>query len=265
MNRDEIALERKTTSEEPRDRGDKMWSGAWRVARIEVGQTWPSYLIAALATTLIGLLCMNSLWLGLESYGSNVEGIPATLVTDWLFLFVLANLGINWTSLRWMYVHRDPFTGWLSFLRTLPISPRDLVLGRLTVMLAATAVMSFAFFLPTYALFPALRAEIPPLQLFWFALFWIGYALFWGGFLLYLELGVKGRAVLAVCLVWAALIVSLIMLVQVSGIALVEGSLGLVRARGPLAAVLALAVGAGGLFLWCRLLEWRLRTRELAS
>lgn len=263
MNQNEIAPRRRAVTGERRERADGAWSGARRLARLELYETWPSYLIALLVALFIGLVAVSLLWAGQDEAGDG--GLPATLLMDGMFLFLLANLGVNWTSSRWTYVHRDPFTLRVSFLRTLPISVRDLILGRLTVVLATTAVASLAFFVPSYALFPGLRAEIPPAQYLWFALFWIGYALFSGSILLFLEMGVRGRATLAVLLVWSVLLVSILVLAQALNIPLARGSLELVVAYGPLVAVPVMAAGGGWLLLWCWLLERRLRTRELAS
>ncbi len=264
MNRDRIVLERRTVSGGQAGRENGTWSNVRWISSIELRQTWPSYLISALLTPLIGLLAMTLFWSGLESV-SNVDGVPAEFLSDFFFLLVLVNLSINWTSLRWFYVYRDPFTSWLTFLKTLPVSTRELVLGRLAIMLATTAVTAPLFFLPTYALFPALRAEISPTQYLWFALLWVGYALFSGGVLLYLEMGVGGRATFIILIAWSTLLVSTAVLAAVLGVSLTVGSLGLVRDHGPLVVIPAFAVGGGGLFLWCRLLERRLKAREFPA
>lgn len=263
MNRDEMTLERPTTGGRAVQRG-RSWRNVLWIVHIELARTWPSYLVAALLTPFIGLLCLSLLWSSLESI-SNIEGVPARFMADWIFLLMMVNLGINWTSPRWTYVHRDPFTTWLSFLKTLPVSNRGLILGRMAVMLAATVVMTLVFFLPTYVLFPALRNELPPLQYLWFVLFWIGYVLFSGGALLYLELGVRGKATLVILFVWSLLLTSAAVVATVLGVPLVNGSVGLVESYGPLPAVAALAVGGGGFLMWCRLLERRLERRELPS
>ncbi len=263
MNREETALEREHVTTAPaRQEGSPRKVRVRRLARVELGRTWPSYLVSVLVTFFLGLVSLNTVWMSLEGF-TNTPGIPASFWADFCFLLFLANLGINWTSLRWMYVHRDPFTGWLAFLRTMPVSARELVASRALIMLSVAVVMSFVFFLPAYAFFGVLRAEIPPLRYLWFALFWFGYALLSGGALLFLEWGLKGKSVLAIQALWVTLLVCAMVLAAVLDVPLVDGSLNLVGAHGPLPALAALAVGGGGLYLWCRLLERRLRTREM--
>lgn len=263
MSRDETALERRTVIGKRARRVDGMWSGAWRLAKLEVGYTWTSYLTSSLFALLVGLFSSSPLWAVPDGSGARV--IPALLLVDLVFLSALTNLGINWTSARWLYVHTDPFTLRLSFLKTLPIPVRGLILSRLVVVLVTTALTSLLFFAPSYALFPPLRVEVPPAQYLWFALFWIGYVLFSAGLLLFLELGAKGVTALVACLVWATLLLTVVVVTRLLGVPLVEESLELVGTYGPLAAIPALVAGGGGLLLWCRLTEKRLDKRELAS
>ena len=261
MSLDNTASERRTVIEEQRGRTDRTRSGAEHLARLELSQTWPSYLSATLVALFVGLLAMALLQADpQDGYGNG----PVGSLLDVIFLFLLANLGINWTSFNWTFVHTDPFTPRLSFLRTLPIPVRDLILSRLMIALTTTTVTSLAFFVPSYALFSSLRMEIPPVQFLWFALFWIGYVLFSAGLLLFLEGAVKGAWALVVCLVWATLLFSLVVLAQMAGVPLVGGSLSLVQNYGPLVAIPALVIGGVGLLLWCRLLWHRTRTRELS-
>ena len=246
MNRGEISPERRTVVGRQTDRADRTRSGAGLLARLELRQTWPSYLTGVLVALLVGLFTLSLLWAG-RGQSSGANGV-INLSMDFFFVSMLTNLGINWTSSRWMFVHTDPFT-------TLPISVRALILGRLVLVLATAAIASLAFFAPSYALFSPLRADIPPAQFFWFALFWVGYVLFSAGGLLFLEMGVKGVSALVACLIWAMLLLAIVVFAQVAGGALVTGSLGLVETNGPLVAIPVLAAGGAGLSLWCRLLE----------
>lgn len=229
--------------------------------REELSRKLLSYAATALAAPILGLVIIpaaSSLFTSLP--GSARSG---GFFVDFYFLAVVALLSVNWLSHSYMYIHRDPFSGWLAFLRSLPVSPREVVLARSLVMLTATLIMTALFFTPVFVVSRVwLAGEFAVVQFLWFALLWLGYALFAGGINLYLELGLRGKAVLALQFVW------LVVLVAVAGLAggnLVLTTFELSGSYGPLPAVLALLAGGVLFAILAKATEHRLVRREFAA
>lgn len=183
-------------------------------------------------------------------------------LVDFFFLAIIAVLSINVFSRSYMLIHRDPFYGWLVFLRSLPVSPKETILARSLIMLPATLVMTTLFFAPITALSWTLDYQFDAGQYLWLSLVWLGYALFAGGMNLYLELGVKGKLVLILQFVWFASIVAAVWLMNGN---LVFSTFELAGDYGPLAAGLALLVGGVFFDLLAKATEQRVAKREFVT
>ena len=187
-------------------------------------------------------------------------------VVDVLFLMFLGNLAVNWTSSGYFFVGRDSFQKRLSFLRSLPISVRHLVTMRLLVMVFTLAVMAPLLFLPAYFLYAPVREAFGPVGYLWFAVVWACYGFVSGCANAYLDLGFRSRAMFSVQLVWVlTLLVIIVVANLITREGIVVGSARLVFSYGPLPAVLALVLALGGACLWFRLLERRLKRKDLVS
>ena len=220
----------------------------------EIKRTWRSYLTSGMFNVLFGLIVVSQAFLVWEGVGpeqANVEG-SAFVIADIVFVFLLANLTANWTSPRYLDRGKDQFSEYLEFLRTLPVLPGEAVAARALVLLAASAVMSLAFFAPLYVFAgDSIWSTLGLGHYLSFISVWVAYGLISGGGLLYLELGVRGAAfrfwfmmVSPVVLLAAVLLCNYVLDVR-----LVAGSLALTDEHGALAAVVALAVGISGFAL----------------
>lgn len=221
----------------------------------DLKRTWPSYLSSGLLNFLLGLVAVSftfTVWEATNPGARAGANSMNFIVADLFFVLILANLSTNWTSTRYLVIRRDPFSEYVEFLRTLPITPTEAVVGRAAVMLISTVTMGCVFFLPFYAMTGGdLRGSLGVSAYLGFAVMWIAYGIFSGGIMLYLELGLQGGGLRFWCLiVWAVFLVGAMHLCNfVLDMHLVAGSLALVERYGVLPALIALAAGLAGFAL----------------
>ncbi len=236
--------------------------GVRRLAAQELRRTWRSYAATAVGNLLFGLLGGYFVWAVAVSEASPGSGGPF-LAADLFLLLIVANLSLNWISRNYAAVWEDPFSGWLHFLRTLPVPAREIVLARALIMVGATVVMAVVFFLPAYLLNGGLREAVPAEEYLWFAVVWGGYALLLGGMNLYLELGVPGKTLFGAQLAALVLLVAVALLAnEVLSTSLAQSTLGLAADHGPLAAAAAVAAGLGSMWLGQQAAASRLQNRR---
>lgn len=182
-------------------------------------------------------------------------------IMDILFLMVISLLSINFISNSYTFVYRNPFHNWLLFQRSLPVSPKEVVLARSLVMLPATVVMTALFFTPLTILARVLDYKFDAGQYLWFVVLWLGYALFSGGINLYMELGLNGKVIFALQFLWLGTLVAVAWLL---GGDLVFTTFELAGSYGPLAAGVSLLAGGLLFFLLAKVAEHRVGKREMS-
>lgn len=233
---------------------------AWWLAKWEIRRSKLSLLATALFTLVLGLVFVGPV------IDATLRGkLFSAFVVDFVFLALFANLAINWTSTGYFFVGQDAFSKRLSFLRSLPVSARDIVSGRALIMVLTLLVMSPIAFLPPYLLSGAVREELGPVGYPCFAILWAMYGIVSGCLNAYLELGGRARTMLLTHGAWVLVLVLFVALATASGTHLVAGSAQFARTHGPVAAMVALAVGSAALLSWSRLMERRLRRRDLSA
>jgi hypothetical protein len=239
---------------------------AFRLAREEMGRSWPSYVVGTSIVLFLGLTAAVSLSVGVSEFEAMVlryrelEELYRAFFTDFLFLLVLAVLGAN-TILRY-YTHRwrDTSSSRLTFLSGLPISAGALVGSRVLSMLFMLVFGSLAFFLPVY-FFSELRDDLGVGTYLAFCGLWVGYGLLWAGLWLLLEVGVSDRAYAAVFYTFAiVLMVAVIALDWEAGLSLVERSAQLAQSGfGVLSSILSILAGGAAFVLLARVAVRRIR------
>lgn len=251
----------------------KSWREAFWLARNDIRRTWISYPATGLVVLCAGLFYTVLFPGWFSRFGlfgereGNFTGFVNDFVLDMGFLMVIPILVIN-AILNRDYSARfaaDNMSGRIAFLRSLPITTRELVTSRILTMLITLPVAAPLFFLPPYLLSPALGERLTPAQYLWFAAIWISYALLVGGGYMYVWLGVSGSTDRRITLGLMFLIPIFVGLLNGFGIHVVEVTISLAQAHGPLAATTALAIGSAGLILWGRAAERRLGNRDLAT
>lgn len=218
-----------------------------------------SYVATGIFAALFGLFMIVPFSSAVIPLSENARS--GGFVTDLFFLAIVSILSINVFSLSYMFIHRDPFHDWLLFQRSLPVSPKEIVLARSLVMLPATVVMSALFFAPLTILAWALDYKFDAGQYLWFVLVWLGYALFSGGINLYMELGLKGKFVFVLQLLWFGALFAIAWLLNGD---LVFTTFKLAGSYGPLPAGFSLLVGGLLFALLAKATERRIGKREMS-
>lgn len=227
------------------------------LVREEFSRKWFSYFLTAMFAVLLGLVAVSSF---ASAVAPLEEGARSGgWAVDLIFLAILSILSINVISGSYFKIHRDPFRGWLVFLRSLPVSPREMILARSLIMLPATAVLTSLFFAPIIVASLFLEPRFDAAQYLWFALIWLGYALAAGGINLFIELGVSGKFAFVFQFVWLA---PLIAVVWLFGGNLVYSTFVLAGGYGPLFAGASLLVGGIFFALFAKATERRVAKRE---
>lgn len=235
--------------------------GVRRIAAQELRRTWRSYAATAAVNLLIGLVGGYFVWAVATSAAAPGSGGP--FLTDLFLLLLVANLSLNWVSRNYLAPWEDPFSGWVGFLRTLPVPAREVVRARALIMTGTTAVMVVVFFLPVYLLNGGLREAVPAAEYLWFAVVWGGYTLVLGGMNLYLELGVHGKTLFGAQLVALVALVAVALLAnEVLSTSIAQGVLDLAADYGPLPAAGAVATGLASMWLGQRATARRLQNRR---
>lgn len=243
-------------------------SGAWKntrtLAAAEMRRAWPSYLTTALVTVATGLVDIPFITEAFPNRGYE-PGLGVLWMGDVYLLGLGGSLAYNWAASGYRHLWRDPFVDRISFLRGLPISPRELVSGRMLTMVLCLLVFTPLFSLPAFFSMNFSSQPFEPVAYLWFVPIWAGYGLFSGGLMLYLELGFRGRTAYALSWLWLlALVLALVVADFVLGTSLLLGTADLARAYGPLPAAASLLAGGAAFVLLGSAAARRLRTRELA-
>ncbi|MGH3089336.1 MAG: ABC-2 transporter permease [Rubrobacteraceae bacterium] len=227
------------------------------LAREEFSRKSFSYAVTAISAVFFGLVVVpafSSAVIPLEESARSVGWL-----VDFVFLAIVSILSINVISRSYFSLYHDPFRGWLAFLRSLPVSPKEMILARSLIMLPATAVLTTLFFTPIVIASATLDSRFDAATYFWLVAIWLGYALAAGGMNLLLELGVKGKLALVFQFVWLAAIVAVIWLL---GGNLVYSTFTLADEYGPLVAGISLLIGGLFFALFAKATEKRVASRE---
>lgn len=248
-------------------------SGWWReavwLAGKEIRRSWISYPVTGLAMLLMGLLVAPSMdgILSVEGFGEDgreFEDWYNAFPLDFFFLAFGMLLALNWMSGEYFRVfERDAFSERLIFMRGLPVSAGTLVGSRMVSLCFALAFNVPAFFVPVYLISDLGRLgwSFP-----WFGLIWVGYSLLGAGLWLLAEFGIRGKTYVWLSFAGTALIIAAVMFLEWAvGLRAVDRIAGLAQSNGPLAAFVALAVGAAGFALMARSATRRIERRDLSA
>lgn len=156
--------------------GDALW-----LARRDIRSSWMSFPAEAVAGLVLGLLATaqyrNALMDGATALGP--------IVLDFFLLSIVAVLSVNLLFNRDYFreISDESFNGRLSFLRSMPVSAKSIVLGRVASMLLTLVCSAPAFFLAPYLVYGGLREAVGFPEYVWYFGMWLGYAvLAVGGF-----------------------------------------------------------------------------------
>ncbi|WP_332632060.1 hypothetical protein [Halalkalibacter flavus] len=189
------------------------------------------------------------------------------VVLDIFFVAILPSLAAIFMSgpyLSFQTIKDDPFTKRMAFLRTLPIPVELLALSRTLLMLITLFMMSLAFYGTIVTQLPdRFYSYVTLNELFIFILVWFGYSLALGGMNPFIEYGTNGKILHLLPFLWIAIMIGLFVGFRlVVGHSIVEFSLLLVKDYGWIIAIISIAIGVVGCYLWHKLLTYRLGKRD---
>jgi hypothetical protein len=239
---------------------------AFRLAREEMGRSWPSYMLGTSIVLFLGMSAAVSLSVGVSEFehsalrNQSTERFYSAFFADYLFLLVLAVLGANTILRYYTRSWRDNSSSRLAFLGGLPISAGALVGSRALCMLSTFVLGSLAFFLPVYFL-SNLGEELGAGAYLSFCGVWVGYGLLGAGLWLLLEFGVSDRGYSAIFFCFAlTLMVAVIVLDWEAGLSLVERTAQLSQSGfGALSSILSILAGGAAFVLLARAAVRRIR------
>ena len=239
----------------------------WLAGR-EIRRMRLSYLASGLFMLFMGLLAASIVDEELVGGGpgrgvAGPEGWRDAFPADWVFFILTALLATNFMSRDYFASWLDPFSMRLLFMRSLPISTGTMVASRMVSLSFALVFTVPAFFLPVY--FFSGLGQLGWAYL-WFVSIWVGYSLVWAGFNLYLELGSHGKTYTWISFATVLALLALIALLEwFLDPRIVGRVVELSQDHGPLAALVALAVGVMVFALLGRATERRVGERELPT
>ncbi|MBD2868462.1 hypothetical protein [Paenibacillus arenilitoris] len=171
-----------------------LWKGAWYLAKHELAKDrWRS--LFTFAFVLYMLLFSVPLFI------DNWEGEASrrfAWATDFIYLSLLPCLGFIFNKTMASYWKNDAYTKKMAQWRTMPISSRQIALGRLIQMAAVLLASQLLFFLLQYVILRLSGVELSPVSFILYALFWFFYSITMATAYVYWEIGHTGKIYLIV-------------------------------------------------------------------
>lgn len=187
-----------------------------------------------------------------------VGNIAADLVT----VSMTCTLGFVFTRDYLSFYWSDAFSRRLAFYRKLPVTDKEIVAARYLVFLITIPPMALCYFAGMYV--PVQWEHlVTGTEFVQAALVWLGISLAGGSGFMYMEQGMPGKAYMELTLLVVFGLLLAVVVLNLSGIHLVGGSVALVRSWGIGASVAGIA--AGGAVAWgvAPLIVRRLASRDL--
>lgn len=148
----------------------------------------------------IGYILLFSIPLFLDSMAES-ETDSLSWLTDFIYLSLMPCLGFVLNNTMMNYYKKDSFSRKLAYLRTLPITPQQIALGRLIQLTIVLFAAQFLFFAAQYVILYFSSVDIKLGDFALYALFWFGYSLTIATAYVYWEMGHSGKIYLVVCIV----------------------------------------------------------------
>ncbi|REK71588.1 hypothetical protein [Paenibacillus paeoniae] len=163
------------------------WQGAWYLAKEELRRVRWKHLI-----TLVFIGYLLIFLVPMFSDGRIENSLFGYWALDFITITLLPMLGFMSTQNSGFYWKMDTYTKKLAAWRTMPITIKQIVLGRILLFLVNGIIAMIVFFTIYYLFARSLGADIELLDFILYALFWIGFSIAVGIIYLYLETGFSG-------------------------------------------------------------------------
>ncbi|MEF3313721.1 hypothetical protein PV433_33055 [Paenibacillus sp. GYB004] len=237
-----------------------MWSNIWFIVKADVKRAKWGYLISAFMYVyfcFFGSFIVSDLF---ETMG-NRGGVG--FLADLMFLCSLSCIGFVMSGEYRSYWLSDVFTKKLLYLRSLPISTKELVWARYVQIGINLLIMSAILFIPLY--FISLLDDILTVtEYISFAVLWMCVGACSSMVFAYKELSGSGKSYFWFCMISVAGYMAVSGLCWYWNFGLVEHSVIFAQKAGLLAAVVCLVITALWGWFWGRMTNDKIRRREYA-
>lgn len=225
-------------------------------------QLMPALLTGILFAFLGAVTGTMFLGLGDPSRLHGAARVLGNIAADLVTVSMTCTLGFVFTRDYLSFYWSDAFSRRLAFYRKLPVTDKEIVAARYLVFLITLPPMALCFFAGMYV---PVRLEhlVTGTEFLQAALLWLGFSLAGGSAFMYMEQGVPGKAYMELSLLAVFIFLLVVVVLNLSGIHLVGGSVVLVRSWGIGASLAGMAIG--GVIAWrvAPLMVRRLASRDL--
>lgn len=173
------------------------WQGAWFLAKDELKRTRWKHLITLIFIGYLALFLVPMFAEGLEEE----DAFTLYWAVDFVTLTLLPCLGLMATQTIGIYWKTDSYTKKLAVWRTMPITIKQIVLGRVMLLIANGVTAQILFFILFYFAGRSINKSIELDTFILFALLWIGYSIASGIIYIYIETGYSGKFYFWFCMV----------------------------------------------------------------
>lgn len=240
-----------------------LWAGAWYITKKEFRKEKMVFFYGLLICfSILITILVDTKMTEFSNSGNIITMFNLSLVVTLMFQLLGFGLGRNYFT---RYYKTDLFTKRISFLSTMPISINQIILSRYlhhTIMLLYMNLVIFSV-LGIWGEFFSSQ-EYTTVELIQIFLTWFGYSNLFGSFYICLELGYRGKpyfiiSFIVVIFIVIACIISMIIF-QTSVWQIV---IDLIQAYGYIIPGVSLTIGGLVTFMMIKLLQRRLKTRDL--
>lgn len=239
------------------------WQGAWFLAKEDYKKAGWKHLITII---FIGYLTMFYVQMFIsaldEKEGMGLLNWSMDLVT----VTLLPLLGLMSTQTTRYYWRTDAYTKKLAALRTMPITIKQIVWGRLLLLFTNALPALTLFFIIFYIVGRLSSSTLDPVAFIVFAVFWISFAISGSMLYTYIEIGFSGKYYFWFCMIVSiGILAGMLICTFLLEISLVISSYRYIEDGGWWLAVIGPAAAAVVLLFIRPLMEKKLRTRNYIS
>lgn len=235
------------------------WKAAWFLAKHElVKDRWKSLF----SLVFIAYILLFSV----PSFEQSLRGdrdVMTSWATDFIYILILPLLGFVMNQSMFNYWKYNSYTKKMAQWRTMPISAKQIAIGRLIQMTIILFTAQLIFFSSQYILVSAMGSKILLLDFGLYALLWFGYSLMVAVSYIYWEIGYSGKMYFMVSMLYCAVI--LILTIGLGALKfgnLVFNSLEYIQQGHWWISIVGLVIGIAALLVGVKQLEKRLDKRS---
>ncbi|NIK79568.1 fumarate reductase subunit D [Paenibacillus castaneae] len=235
-----------------------VWKGAWFLAKHELAKDRWKSLISLL---IVGYLLLFTVPLFLDANSDETGSINWAM--DFVYLTILPCLAFCFNQSMMRYWKNDAYTHKIAQWRTMPISSKQIAIGRLIQLTIVLFVTQLVFFSLQYLIVYMNDVNISIGYFALYGLLWFAYSLTIASMYVYWELGHTGKTYFIMNLLYILLYLILTLCLALLKIGnIVITSLHFIEDGNGWIVLVALAITALALFIGMKRIENRLEKRS---